>query len=72
MNKKLISLLVAICLVVGMLPIMSIAENQEAATAKIAIMKAAAANEIGAERLENVAADATNVKFLISEKEGTR
>jgi hypothetical protein len=42
MNKKLISLLVAICLVVGMLPIMSIAVNQEAATAKIAIMKASA------------------------------
>ena len=46
MNKKLISLLVAICLVVGMLPIMSIAENQSAATAKIAIMKANADNTV--------------------------
>ena len=46
MNKKLISLLVAICLVVGMLPIMSIAENQSAATAKVAIMKGASANEL--------------------------
>ena len=38
MNKKFISLLVAICLVIGLLPVMSIAENQEAAKAKIAIM----------------------------------
>ena len=36
MNKKLISLLVAICLVIGLLPVMSIAVDPEAATAKLA------------------------------------
>lgn len=42
MNKKLISLLVAICLVIGLLPVASIAA-EESATAKIAIMKSSAA-----------------------------
>ena len=48
MNKKLISLLVAICLVIGLLPIMSIAADPEPATAKIAIMKATAAGTVTA------------------------
>ena len=45
MNKKLISLLLAICLVIGLLPVMSIADDTPK-TAKIAIMKAATANEL--------------------------
>lgn len=39
MNKKLISLLVAICLVIGLLPVASIAADPEPATAKVAITK---------------------------------
>lgn len=46
MTKKLISLLVAICLVIGLLPVMSIADLSEPATAKIGIMKGNAASEI--------------------------
>lgn len=46
MNKKLISLLVAICLVVGLLPVASIATSSEPQTAKITIMKSVAANQV--------------------------
>ena len=42
MNKKLICLLVALCLVIGMLPVMSIAADPEATTAKVAITKTGA------------------------------
>ena len=39
MNKKFISLLLAICLVIGLLPVMSIADLAEPDTAKVAIGK---------------------------------
>ena len=46
MNKKLISLLVAICLVIGLLPVASIAADPEPGTAKLAIKQANAANTL--------------------------
>jgi len=46
MNKKLISLLVAICLVIGLLPVASIAADPEPATAKVAIGKTANVMEV--------------------------